>query len=63
MAADDVAEFIDRDFRIRIEGIKVVDRHQSRVHVPLVFSANVVVGLDMRRRHVVDAEGLIVSFG
>ena len=58
VAADDVAEFVDRDLGVRIKGIEIVGRHESRVFIPPMLLGELVGRVDMRRRHVIDPEAV-----
>ncbi len=56
VAPHDVGEIFDIDLDIRIEGIEIVDRDQTRRHVPLVIASLFVFLLEVRLDLVVGAE-------
>ena len=63
VAADDVDERIEADDRIGVERVEIVHRNEPRLHVPLVVPEHLVGRLDVRRRHVVDAEEAVIGVG
>src|SRR5262245_61023959 len=63
MPSDDIDERIDRNDHAWLKSIQIVYRHHSRFRVPLVTLEHLVIGLDMRRRHVVFAKHISVEIG
>src|SRR5437870_3444862 len=62
MPADDVRELFELDIQVRIEGVEVIHRHETRRAVPLVLAGVLILALDVGRRLEVLAEETLVRF-
>ena len=60
LPADDIDERVESNNDAWLESIQIVHCHHSGFHVPLVVLDHLVVGLDVRQRHIILAEHIPV---